>query len=244
MLSSKRLLANALKTDIIQADGTYKLNWRGYPVTVFGTTDKRKKFHLIAMGFSSHEKQKDYSFFFGLIKNATSELFDKDILFEVLVSDAAGAIINGFEAIYGMQLHIMCFFHVKQNVEKKKFTNTTNKNLIAQDLKILQLCPNQEAFETASNLFCAKWATKEKEFVDNFRKSWLTKRNTWFEGMRHFTPSTNNAVEATNARIKTDFNFRKQAALSLFKQKMVDMVYRFSCEYRDGIKEFKTDIPR
>lgn len=40
-LTAKRLIKNSLNKDILHADGTYKLNWNGFPLTVFGSTDKK-----------------------------------------------------------------------------------------------------------------------------------------------------------------------------------------------------------
>lgn len=46
-ISTKRLLENAIKSDFLQADRTYKIFYYGYPLLVVGTSDKSKKFHLI-----------------------------------------------------------------------------------------------------------------------------------------------------------------------------------------------------
>lgn len=47
IVSTKRLLEMALKTNYFHVDGTYKLNYHGYPVLVIGTSDKKNQFHLI-----------------------------------------------------------------------------------------------------------------------------------------------------------------------------------------------------
>lgn len=40
ILTTKRLIKNAADKQIIHADSTYKLNYMGYPLLVFGTTDQ------------------------------------------------------------------------------------------------------------------------------------------------------------------------------------------------------------
>lgn len=65
----------------------------------------------------------------------------------------------------------------------------------------------------------------------------------WFAGALAQAPSTNNAVEATNARIKNDFDFRTRPKLHVFKEKIFHILKVFSGEYRDGIKAVRMDIP-
>ncbi|CAF4638301.1 unnamed protein product [Rotaria socialis] len=53
-----------------------------------------------------------------------------------------------------------------------------------------------------SNLFVKKWPKKEPNFIEYFQNEWLTTHNAWHEGVGHFTPRTNNTLEATNNVIK------------------------------------------
>lgn len=45
VVSTKRLLRNAIGCHHVHADATYKLVWQGFPVLVLGTTDNDRKFH-------------------------------------------------------------------------------------------------------------------------------------------------------------------------------------------------------
>lgn len=64
MISTKRLLATALKFTKLHVDSTYKLDWAGHPVTLVGTSDSNHVFHLIAVGVSTNETTEDFIFFF------------------------------------------------------------------------------------------------------------------------------------------------------------------------------------
>lgn len=75
-----------------------------------------------------------------------------------------------------------------------------------------------------------------------FSKTWVENNSNWFEGFAPFVPSTNNAVESFNNQIKSNFIFRERPALNIFKVKMIDLVHMHSCEYRDDIKVYKSDI--
>lgn len=45
VVSTSRLLQNADKSDMVQADATYKIVWQGYPVLIIGTRDMSRTFH-------------------------------------------------------------------------------------------------------------------------------------------------------------------------------------------------------
>ncbi len=64
-LSTKRLLSLVRYADVLHADGTYKLNWNGYPVLLVGTSDKNRVFHPISISICYQEESEDYEFIFG-----------------------------------------------------------------------------------------------------------------------------------------------------------------------------------
>lgn len=107
----------------------------------------------------------------------------------------------------------------------------------------IQLSPNQNVFNAAMKLLFKKWDVKEPSFMKYVRKVYFNKHNSWFEGKRQLTPSTNNCLEATNARIKLDFTHRERPNLAKFKEKMIEIVFRYSCEYKNAIKAFQRSPP-
>jgi hypothetical protein len=48
-VSSKTLLALARNVKHIHADATYKLVWQGFPVLVFGSTNRNRQFHCFGI---------------------------------------------------------------------------------------------------------------------------------------------------------------------------------------------------
>ena len=56
--------------------------------------------------------------------------------------------------------------------------------------------------------------------------------------MLHFTPSTNNALEATNRVIKDENTFRERLPLSRFKVLAFETVEKWSRSYERGLKQY------
>ncbi|CAF5092259.1 unnamed protein product, partial [Rotaria sp. Silwood1] len=59
-----------------------------------------------------------------------------------------------------------------------------------------------------------KWSKTEPNFVECFQNEWLTTHDAWHEGVDHCTPSTDNALEATNNVIKKENTLRERLPLS------------------------------
>lgn len=157
LIITKRLLRHTMEAMIIHADTTYKLNWMGYPVHVFGISDHNKKFHLIAIGFSTRETTEVFEFCFREIKRGILELFEEELEISCLMSDAAPAIKNAFEMVFPYAIKLTCWFHVEEAIRKRKMAEVRNKTLILNDLKTLHLSPNLLVFDVASKLFINKW---------------------------------------------------------------------------------------
>jgi len=66
-ISSKCLLRLASNSTHICADGTYKLNWHGFPLIVLGTTDLDRHFHSFGVSVCTNERKLDYKFAFDCI---------------------------------------------------------------------------------------------------------------------------------------------------------------------------------
>lgn len=74
------------------------------------------------------------------------------------------------------------------------------------------------------NLFLKKWVNIESDFIQYFKREWLTSRCNWFEGAADYTPSTNNALESHNSNIKRNWTFRKRLPMNQFFNAMIEMV--------------------
>jgi transposase-like protein len=144
--------------------------------------------------------------------------------------DGSGAIRNAYIHIFDNNKVVMCWAHMRRNVNKKlsivKNKETTQE--ILDDIDQLQLCESEKVFRNASSLFLKKWISREEEFSTYFETEWLQNLNSWYEGYNIFTPSTNNALEATNRVIKDEHTFRERQPLSRFFTIANDIVHNWS----------------
>jgi hypothetical protein len=242
-ISSKTMLKMALNADHIHADATYKLVWQGFPVLVIGTTDRNRQFHCFGVGVCTDEKTEDFKFIFNSLKNEVARIFNTQISPSTLISDAAKSIQNSFRAVFGEDvLVIMCWAHMKKNVQKKvdSLIPKEARQEILADIDSLQLSQSTEVFEKASNLFLKKW-NEHKEFVKYFSAEWLKSNKNWFEGAKKLVPSTNNALESYNRVMKDEDSLRERVSLSRFTVGLIDWIEKWSDNYKSGIKVFKAE---
>ncbi|CAF1183236.1 unnamed protein product [Rotaria sp. Silwood1] len=67
-------------------------------------------------------------------------------------------------------------------------------------------------------------------FLNYFDSEWLKSHNGWYEGLQLYTPSTNNALEATDKTIKDDGTFRERHVLSRFLTISSNIIHNWSIE--------------
>lgn len=238
VLSTPLLLQKCVELKTIAIDATYKLNWLDYPLMVYGTVDREKKFHPLAYACCSHEKTHDFQFIFESVKNSIKQHLDENFEPKTLIADGADAIRNAFYNCFeSATLDIMCFAHVLRNCNKRPFTSKANKQLVMDDIRNMQLAPNRATFGMMTKLFCAKWERIESDFVTYFEKEWLGPHCNWFEGAANYTPSTNNALESHNAVIKRLITLRRRLPLNQFLICMKTMTSDISKQFSKGERE-------
>lgn len=245
VFSTQRLLRNIINMPTIHADGTYKLLWHDCPAIIVGTTDSMRQFHLVAFALCTSENAGAYEFCFKAIQDMVTQLYGANISGTIknLVSDAAGAIKNGFLAVFPDTDIFTCWFHVmKSNKDKGEFKSEVNRALALKDLTDLHKAPNEQFFDLGADLLKKKWEKKAPKFVQQF-EFWLRPKNrNWYLGAAFMVPKTNNALEAFNGRIKRDFTLHEKASISVFKVKIKNMLNVLSCEYRDNKKQIERDV--
>lgn len=130
-LTTPELLRRAKKFKTICIDATYKLNWHGFPLIVFGTVDRLKRFHPIASACTTNETTTDYEFVFQSIRDAVESYFGLEFEPTTMIADGADAICNVFYNVFpSTELDIMCAAHVIRNIRKRPFSTKTNKQLV------------------------------------------------------------------------------------------------------------------
>lgn len=196
VISTRRLLRNASQLRNMSSDGTYKILWQKFPLIVMGMIDRAKHLHVSGIIVSSNERQKEYKFSFGAIRKGvereTNQVFKPD----VIVSDHAAAIRNGFFATFGPSQNIICSVHMFRKLnERSGYSNKENKREIIDDVYVLHSSSDAESFDHAVLLFLDKWAATDDAFCTYFKATWLTEttRNS-YRGYSPFVPDNNNAM--------------------------------------------------
>ncbi|XP_077298239.1 uncharacterized protein LOC143919681 [Arctopsyche grandis] len=242
--SSKALLKLALRDNfIIHADATYKLIWQGFPVLVIGTSDRNKKFHILAVAVCSNEQTADFEFVFRSLKETVKKIYDFEMRIKVLIADASYSIKNGFENTFGTDAVIrMCWTHMRRAVYKKAqvLVEKIHVDKILADIDAIQISENQNTFIKAYELFRKKWEN-EPIFLKYFQREWYHKNRNWYEGACRGTPSTNNGLKSTSQIIKDEYTFRERLPLPRFCHLLMEMVEAFSKKYDNG-QEFSINV--
>lgn len=151
-----------------------------------------------------------------------------------LVADAAPAIRNGFEAVFGKaDVVIMCWFHMMKCVKEKLCTaawrlSEDQRRDIMNDILTLHYSWSEEMFLHCVRLFLDKWMKVSPLFVDYFEKNWVEKNVNWYEAAGLGTPSTNNALESFNGEIKKRATLRKRLPLGQFMNVLVNQIAKWS----------------
>lgn len=249
MVSTKRLLENAINIDKIHTDATYKLVWQGFPVLLVGTSDTHRQFHMIGIAVCTSETSVDFGFIFDAVNKGLNDVFNCKINPKHLICDAADSILNGFFNTYGQdhKIVIMCWAHMRRAVSKKiltYFRDARLQNDVLYDIDKLQLCRTDEDFDKAAILFIEKWEKHSSDFTKYFHDEWLVQHRFWYEGAALKIPSTNNCQEATHKVIKDKHTIRARYDLSRFREVLFRMLHQYSTEYIDGTREihYKPDI--
>ncbi|CAF5002357.1 unnamed protein product, partial [Rotaria magnacalcarata] len=145
-----------------------------------------KQFHPYGFAVCSNEKENDFEFIFGCLRDGLLELnLQMDERELVLIADGAEAISNAFLKVFGIEHNIvMCCFHMRKNIEKRLYL-VEDKALhheIINDIQTLQLFKNKKVFDIATRLCLKKWKNEEK-FLQFFSNEWLDSKNGWYEGL-------------------------------------------------------------
>lgn len=208
-LSTKNLLMQSVKSKIVHADTTYKLNYEGFPVLVVGVTDLDRHLHPSGISVCTDEKTADFIFIFQSLVTGVHRVVEQSFQPTTLVADAAEAIHNGFKFVYGDDvLIIMCWAHLKRAVQKR-YRGKPNIKQILDDLDVLQLSPCIESFHNGLRLFFEKYK-EEEEFLMYFKEQWVEQNCNWFEGVGKQIPKTDNALEGKNRWIKDSHTMRER----------------------------------
>lgn len=160
-----------------------------------------------------------------------------------LISDAAIAIRQAFQDVFGTgTVLIMCYAHVIMNIRKELVRLRIDKDTqdqIFSHISLLNLCNSVDVFDHATDLFIKHWASKEPEFIGYMRDKsfWFGTHKNWFHGFGSL-PTTDNALESFNNRIKNETTFRKKLTMLTFLGQLFKSMEDWSSnmEYRHEVE--------
>lgn len=187
----------------------------------------------------------DYAFGFNAIKKGMQSIHTT--LFEppLLMSDADPAIHNGYVRVFGSNTKIlMCYVHMKRNVDKNKskLMNKENLEAISNDISQLKLSYNKTKFDIGCQLFLDKWNTEEPTMADYINNYWFKRNMNWYNGATVRTPTDNNTEENFNGKMKVYDTEFKRKGLNQFKEMMLDIVSNRSREYVQDKKPYQSEV--
>lgn len=139
---------------------------------------------------------------------------------------------------------IMCYFHVKLNVQSKyKFVNSReNKTAFLDDVAKLHLCHSEKRFDIGCALFVQKWKETEPEATRLIKKSFFKKNKNWYIGCAPRVPKHNNGMESFNSSLKRCQTEHQRQPLKQFLFTALAIVRQRSMEYIKDKFPFQTDL--
>ena len=205
-ITTKRLLENALKSDLIQVEVKRCLVWKGFPVMVVGTSDSKNQFHPICVTLCSNLSEEEFKLIFNSLKNSVLKVFSRTFQPKYLHANIEiRAVADGFVAAFGEQpVRLVCWDSCIKEVTKNlqvTIKDSKVRRLIRQDIEVLQNSGSSEIFDRVQKLFFDKWSTKSQSsdvstFCEYFKEAWIAKNSNWFEGAGPMIPSGNTGSEA------------------------------------------------
>ena len=118
--TTRRLLEPSEFVMHVTVDGTYKLNYQGFPCIMIGTTDLQKRFQPFGFAITIKEEEADYHFVFKSLADKVLTIFGRVFKPTILIDDAAHAITNGFNVTFGVpEKRVMCKVHMFTNITKR-----------------------------------------------------------------------------------------------------------------------------
>ena len=205
----------------ICVDGTFKLNWNGYPCIIMGTCDWRRKFFPGVYGFVKSESTDNFKFYLNAVETYLSKYYPAKyatLSRLTVMADDAGAFRSGFmalarrtEVLYKKNKIVtsVCFFHLKKAV-LLKFPTINGSKEHMDDLDSLAHVPFgfEELFNKLEQLFITKWESKKisraDAFITYYKSQWKGKK--WSRAfLPEATPQTNNGAKSHNKHYKERF---------------------------------------
>ncbi|CAE7659964.1 unnamed protein product, partial [Symbiodinium sp. CCMP2592] len=206
---------------VVAADGGFKFNLLGWPLTVLGCLNPAGEFGLCALALTSDMESERMVSTLTAFAQSTARLAQSKVSAPFSMSDAEPAYRSALKSAFDAT-NLMCYFHVKHAARDsfyKRFKGSKDEKEVAWSeislhIDLMRQAQSQEDFVSRANAVKAKWcqdglegktAWKDKlgrnyNWVSSFFRQWLDKVGDWHLAVAAdlaSAPSTNNAAEST-----------------------------------------------
>jgi hypothetical protein len=241
---------------MLHSDATYKIDLESYPGTLYGSSDKHRRFHMHLFGLSWSETEDDYEFFFKLLKDAccgnttTSATEERPTPLLYLMMDDAPAIHNGAKRQFPTIVRCMCFAHVYMNMSDTHLSFARGDSMLhmktefLRDLVHVACSWSKQCFQLALTLMCEKYCDLEvygpkmKRAALHLKEYWGNEaRCGWYSGHMLTCVRNNNGLESTWKYFKEDCTLYKRCNLISLLRRVLTWVETISGAYAPNIPE-------
>lgn len=128
--------------------------------------------HIIAFSVTTNETSENYEFLFTSIRSKIKKILNLNYRPEVLVSDSADAIANGFyKAFFDVDnaKNVTCWFHVVKAL-RTKLAGSQHISSVLADVGHIHLSSSEETFRRATDLFVEKRSEELPVFCKYFKQ--------------------------------------------------------------------------
>jgi hypothetical protein len=129
-----------------------------------------------------------------------------------------------------------CYYHTSVNCEKgikKHVQDKEDRDRMKYDIQQIQLSQSEEVFQKATSLFVKKWEASYKGFTDYFQRQHVQVCGNWYEGKAMFAPSSNNALESNNGKVKKLWTNNKRLPMKEMIPLIAKMLHNWSLDLKE-----------
>ncbi|XP_060969793.1 protein FAR1-RELATED SEQUENCE 6-like [Cannabis sativa] len=190
---------------VLVMDCTYKTNRYRLPLLeIVGVTSTEYTFS-IAFVFLNSEQEDNYTWALDRLKT----MMGIDFLPNVIVTDRELALINAIEKVFPAAKHLLCRYHISNNVLtkcRKKFESKEKWDNFLSDWNILTLSSSESEYNKRLKALEENYG-RYSQAIDYVKDVWLNKYkekfvSAWTNLVMHFGTTTTNRVESAHAKLK------------------------------------------
>lgn len=215
------LLARRFPT-VLGIDCTYKTNRFNIPLLhIVGTTNSHKSF-TVALCFLESEVQDSYEW---ALRQLSSIVFDPDhtsvSLPKTFATDAEPALYNAITTVFPQSTHILCIWHINQNIGKNCKKRFKDGDDWEEFLKLWNnFCSSPTAEDYDINLKAVSIIATKHNILDYLEKTWIYRVNKFVllftSQTPHFGNSSTSRVEGGHYGLKSFLEGRNNDFLTCF----------------------------